>query len=174
MQKQEKLLDPPWLSIALAEFSQHIAEDPGPRNNPRILEYIESTGLNPANDEIPWCASFVTWCMRKAGYGRPTGPGLHPARARSWLEWGVPIDEPRRGCITVLSRGDNPRQGHVGFFLGRGVGPQIIILGGNQHDCVCEATFPGRQVLGYRWCSGEPSPVRVRCMPNNTGQPREV
>lgn len=32
-------------------------------DNGRILQYHDATTLNASEDEVPWCASFVNWCL---------------------------------------------------------------------------------------------------------------
>jgi uncharacterized protein (TIGR02594 family) len=138
---------PKWLEIAEAEVG--VKEIPGTAANPRIVEYAKHTTLKATSDEVPWCSSFVNFCIAEAGM-KPTGL----ANARSWLKWGVPHTEPRPGCIVVLSRGNNPQSGHVGFYasdVGNGL---IKVLGGNQGDQVKYSNFPKSSVIGYRWPEG--------------------
>jgi uncharacterized protein (TIGR02594 family) len=140
--------DPPWMRVALGEID--VRELPGRRHNPRILEYHRTTGLSAENDETSWCSAFVNWCLRQAGIA-----GTDSAAARSWLNWGDPLEQPRRGAIAVLWR-VKPQgwQGHVGFLDrighidGRG---HVWLLGGNQGDRVSIASFPLTRLLGYRW-----------------------
>lgn len=135
--------DPPWLAIATAEVG--IKEYPGNGENPRILEYLRSTTLaapDSARDETPWCSAFANWCVEKSGY-----EGTDSAWARSWLNWGAPLDKPRRGCVTVFQRDGN--KGHVAFFLAAGAGG-IKVLGGNQSNAVCISSYKKADLLGYR------------------------
>ena len=93
--------DFPWLPIALAE--QGVKEYPGDGDNPRIVEYLQSTTLEApmrTNDETAWCSAFVNWCVERAGY-----EGTDSAWAKSWLNWGKAIPKPRRGCVVILTRG---------------------------------------------------------------------
>lgn len=136
---------PPWFEKAEEELAHHVCEEPGPRNNPRILEYHAATSLHADADEIPWCSAFTNWCMRESGIR-----GTNSAAARSWLSWGSALNEPMIGCVTVIRRGANPALGHVGFYVGEEHG-KVCILGGNQHDCVCLAWFAKADVIGYRW-----------------------
>ncbi len=132
----------PWMEHALAE--RGTAELAGPGSAARVLEYLRTTTLPAAmasNDETPWCSAFVNWCMIEAGV-----KGTGSAAARSWLSWGEPIDEPVRGCVTVLSRGTG---GHVGFYL-RTVGDKLHLLGGNQGDAVRVAGYDRSRLLGFR------------------------
>lgn len=133
----------PWLDIAMSQLG--VREIPGLSHADAILEYHKTTTLKATTDETPWCSSFVNWCFKKAGI-----PGTNSAAARSWLKWGEET-EPRRGCVVVLSRGSNPVNGHVGFYLGTAPGGRIIVLGGNQGNQVSKQKFPKTQVIGYRW-----------------------
>lgn len=134
---------PAWLAAATRELGvrEHLRE----ADNPRIVEYHRATSLRATGDEVPWCSSFVNWCMRQAGID-----GTGSAAARSWLAWGQRLTEPRSGCVTVLRRGSNPAQGHVAFFL-LSRGSTLDLLGGNQGNQVKIQAYPAMQVLGYRW-----------------------
>jgi uncharacterized protein (TIGR02594 family) len=136
-----------WLGIAEHELG--VAEVPGEGDNPRIVEYLESTTLGSPdneNDETPWCSAFVNWCMEQAGI-----QGSDSAWARSWLNWGrepkSDIESEWKGCVVILERGAN--SGHVGF-LDAWEDEQVRLLGGNQGDRVGYAWFPVDRVLGYR------------------------
>lgn len=141
-----------WMEIAAGELGVH--EIRGGENK-RIIEYHSTTGLAAKEDEIPWCSSFVNWVMRKAGI-----EGTGSAAARSWLNWGVALEEPKEGCVTVIRQktaGQNKETGsasgyHVAFFAGI-ADNRIKLLGGNQSDSVKLSTFGlgSYQVVGYRW-----------------------
>lgn len=139
---------PPWLSRAESEIG--VTEYPGPDDNPRIVEYHGATALRAADDEVPWCSSFLNWCMTQAGV-RGTGS----AAARSWLPWGRPLPEPRRGCVAVFRRGSNPASGHVALYV-RSRGALVDVLGGNQSNQVRISGYPAASLLGYRWPAGWP------------------
>lgn len=84
-------------------------------NNEDIVKYLESAGLErdqARNDETAWCASYVNWCVKQAGFSGPKGA---PA-AESWKNWGIELKEPRYGAITVVTRAQGKY--HVGFFTG--------------------------------------------------------
>lgn len=140
-----------WLEIALRELG--VCEIRGGENK-RIIEYHSTTGLAAKEDEIPWCSSFVNWCMGKAGID-----GTDSAAARSWLNWGVVLEEPLEGCVCVIktrTKGDKATGSasgyHVGFFAGI-KDNRIKLLGGNQGDSVKFSTFGlgSYQIVGYRW-----------------------
>ena len=134
----------PWLKIAESQLG--VAEIPGPRNNPKIIEYHDETELSANDEDTSWCSSFVNWCMAKAGI-----KGTRSAAARSWLKWGrEPEDDEYEGCVCVLWRvSPYSWQGHVGF-LKNWTDDQVQILGGNQGNKVSLAWFPMGRVLGYR------------------------
>lgn len=140
---EQSEIDPPWLKIAIKEMG--ISEISGNKSNSRIIEYHSKTSLKATSDEVPWCSSFVNWCLDKSGF-----LGTNSAAARSWLSWGQRINFPAKGCVVILSRGKNPMQGHVGFFLGI-KNDFVSILGGNQSDSVKISNFPISSIIGYRW-----------------------
>ncbi len=140
----------PWMPIA--EGEKGVSEVPGMGNNSRVLEYLNATtNLGPSarsKDETPWCSAFVNWCVSQAGL-----KGTRSALARSWLEWGIPITTPRRGCIVIFTR--NKIFGHVGFYIGE-TEKDILVLGGNQENPqthlyqVSEKYYSKSALLGYR------------------------
>jgi len=152
--------EPVWMEIARREIG--VKELPGPGDNPRVVEYHKATTLRASEDAVPWCASFVSWCLESAGV-----ESTFSARARSYESWGKALARPLIGCVVVLSRGPNPAQGHVGFYAGSHGPDHVKILGGNQGDAVSISAFPRRKVLGYRW----PTEVPV---PRETQGPAEV
>lgn len=135
---------PPWLEIA--ESQMDVAEIPGPRNNPRIIEYHDATELSANDEDTSWCSSFVNWCMEQAGV-----QGTRSAAARSWEEWGrEPADNEFYGCVCVLWRvSPDSGLGHVGILVDWD-DDSVYLLGGNQNDRVSLAWFPMSRVVGYR------------------------
>lgn len=133
-----------WLEEALKELGDGVHEIPGPESNPRVSEYHSVTAGGTSQDDVPWCASFVSWCLERASI-----QSTRSKAARSYLDWGVPT-EPRFGAVTVLSRGSNPQSGHVGFYCGTRNG-MIYLLGGNQGDRVSVARYPAHRLLAMRW-----------------------
>lgn len=136
----DKNLIPPWLLVAEGEIG--IKEVPGVGNNKRILEYHSVTGLAASQDSVPWCASFVSWCLEVSGI-----KSTKSARAKSYLEFGVKLTEPRKGCICVFNRNGG---GHVGFYMGEN-DVSIFVLGGNQRNAVNIAPYSKADFLEYRW-----------------------
>lgn len=124
-----------------------LAEVSGGEDNPMILAMLKKVAAWAQHDEVPWCSAFVNFVAWFAGCAHSGS-----ARARSWLDVGdpVPLTAAVRGMdVVVLARGDNPEQGHVGFFDHLdGLG--VYILGGNQGDRVSVERFPVSRVLGVR------------------------
>lgn len=123
-------------------------EVPGKKSNPEILAMFRAVGHEWVEDDTTaWCAAFVGACMERAGL-RST----RQLNARSYLQWGVPVElaDAQEGDVIVFSRGDpSGWQGHVGFFVKR-AGTNIEVLGGNQSDAVSVARYPASRLLGIR------------------------
>jgi uncharacterized protein (TIGR02594 family) len=137
------------LQIAIEECNLNVSEYAGNQHNPRILAYHLATALKATTDEIPWCASFVNWCLREAGI-----EGTFSAQARSFLKWGLTIrlEKIEAGDIVVFARGNNATSGHVGFFLEWSSERKncMNIIGGNQSNRVNVATFSTQRLLSIR------------------------
>lgn len=68
-------------------------EIPGPKNNPRVMEYHEAAGSYSTGDSgkyDAWCAGFVSWVMKKHGYAPPQ----KAMRALSWKDFGKSVTKP--------------------------------------------------------------------------------
>ena len=136
----EAATEPPWMTIARAEVGVH--EIAGAEDNARIVEYHKATTLKASDDETPWCASFVCWCLAQAGIENPRS-----AASKAFRTWGVQVQEPQVGDVVVFDHGGG--KGHVGFFVG-GEGTSLRILGGNQGDAVKVATFTRKRLHSFR------------------------
>jgi uncharacterized protein (TIGR02594 family) len=133
-----------WLSVALRESG--VAQLPPGQSNARIEEYHRTLSDKNWDDKVPWCSSFLNWCMLQSGL-----PGTNSALARSWLHWGIPLAKPRTGCVVILWR-KNPEspKGHAGLFLHQDA-ELVYLWGGNQLGKVCANSYPVATILGYRW-----------------------
>src|SRR5690606_34608011 len=106
------------------------------------------------DDETPWCAGFVAYCLQKGGK-----PILGPAkvgRALAWLDYGTKLKAPAYGCLAVKSRNGG---GHVGFVIGKTAGGHILILGGNQDNSVKVSAY-NPSVFEWRWPGEAPDQRR--------------
>lgn len=126
-------------------------------SNPRIVAYAKESGNDwISDDDVPWCATFVGAMLARGGL-----KGTGKANARSYLEWGVPVDiaDARPGDVVVYSRG-TPKgwTGHVGFFV-KQTESHILTRGGNQSDAVIERNYPKARLLGVRRAPQAPQVV---------------
>lgn len=143
-----------WMQIATAAVGIH--ETPGAAATPEILAFFRDAGhAEVTSDEVAWCAAFVGACLERAGIA-----STHSLLARSYLQHGQPIAEPRYGAIAVLRRGSDPSSGHVGFVAGW-TADTILLLGGNQADAVNLMHFPRERVLAYRWPGTAATPAEL-------------
>lgn len=136
-------------------FVGEIQERKGERDHPFIVWCHNLVGLTDAHDEVPWCSAFangICWLLRL--------PRSKSARARSWLQVGVPVTSTEATAgfdVVILKRGPEPQpgpemigaQGHVGFFGGFEAG-RVLVLGGNQGDAVTVSSFARDSILGIR------------------------
>lgn len=133
----------PWMETAWSHIGLH--ETAGSKATAEIVGmYAKAGHPEVTSDEVPWCAAFVGACLRDAGL-----PNTGSLLARSYLEYGAKLEDPRVGCIAVFKRGAPP-SGHVAFVTGWGAG-HVRVIGGNQGDAVSEANYREADVLGYRW-----------------------
>ena len=151
----------PWLKVAAEEMTKGVSRDPSDKNTADIEAYFKVTGTPDPELDQPWCAAFVSFCMKNCGVAEVESsmksvPVL--AVAASWSKWGELASVPHPiGCVVVLKPVDG--HGHVGF-LWEGSNEQTIqLLGGNQkkggedHNHVGVVPFSADRVAedGYRW-----------------------
>lgn len=137
------------VAFEIADSYRGLSEIPGAAHNPQILEFFKSSGHGwVQDDETPWCAAFVGSCLAQAGL-----TGTNKLNARSYLNWGVAVDEAdaQRGDIVVFWRKkpDGPF-GHVAFFDSWGEDDTVKVLGGNQGNEVNVKPYPADKILGVR------------------------
>ena len=116
-------------------------------DNPKVVAYFADSGnAGVKNDETAWCAAFVGAMLKRAGL-----KGTGKLNARSYLDWGVPVDrkDAKPGDVVVFKRGNSTWQGHVAFFV-KDKGALIDVLGGNQSNAVNVKGYQASQILGIR------------------------
>ena len=115
-------------------------------------ELKQYVGFDPRYTE--WCAAFVNAVLQESGM-----QNLHdidhiaPLMARSFLDWGEEVDQPKPGDIVIFPRGNSDWKGHVGFYVGtteKNGKKYYRILGGNQNDSVSIDLYRANQALGIR------------------------
>ena len=133
----------PWVAEARKYIG--LSEIPGIKHESKILSFWRAIKLGGIkDDETPWCAAFVGAMLEVVGV-KSTQSGW----AKSYLNWGVPIQIPAYGCIVVFDRAGGG--GHVGFAIGYDTKGRILILGGNQGNKVSVAPFETARILALRW-----------------------
>lgn len=110
-----------------------------------ISEYLKNGGVNLDPATTAWCAAYVNSTLNQSGY-----KGTNSLAARSFLNYGTPVETPQKGDIAVFSRGNDPSLGHVGFFDSLNADGTIKILAGNQGDAVGYGIMSPDRLLGYR------------------------
>ena len=158
---------PRWLAIARTHIG--LREIPGKATAPTIEKWLRQLGAWWSDDSTPWCGVACAAWMREAGVATlPT----HWYRAKAWLDWGLPLTQPARGCVVVFER---PGGGHVGLVDGKDQHGRLLVIGGNQGDSVSRAPFEVDRVLGYRWpprvdLPAGPLPIFVDNAPASWGE----
>jgi uncharacterized protein (TIGR02594 family) len=115
-----------------------------------LREFMTNGGQNLDPVTTAWCAAFVNASLEQGGM-----EGTGKLNARSFLDWGQPVDQPEQGDVAVFGRGDGGWQGHVGFFDGYNPDGTIRVLGGNQGDKVSIANYSADKLLGFRRPDGQ-------------------
>ena len=138
--------NPPWYDVALREIG--VKEVRGPGEHPRILQYHTFSKMRAKSEEVPWCASFVNFCLETA-HIRST----RSAAAASYATWGEPVMA-KLGAVVVFGKADPDAggTGHVAFFSRWDDDLDFMwVLGGNQSNMVCVARRPASRVVAIRW-----------------------
>jgi len=89
---------PAWLEAAWAEFG--VREIPGKEEAAEILRYFRDAGdTSAASEATPWCAAFMGAMLKRSGHA-----GTGSLLARSYLDWGDPLETPRslRACAAFV------------------------------------------------------------------------
>ena len=133
----------------IKEARKHVGlkEIKGAKHNQQIVDFwkaIKRGGIK--DDETPWCAAFVGAMLETVGI-----VSSRFESAKSYLDWGVKLNNPVFGCIVVFTRDGG---GHVAFVVGKNANGDLLVLGGNQGDAVNIRAFPVSRVTGYRYPKG--------------------
>ena len=129
-------------ALRIAQTQRGVRETGGANTGPQVDEYLAAAGVSPGN---PWCASFTTWALEKAGYKLP-GSGW--AAVATWVrnaEQGnnglqiVSAEDARPGDIVAYDFGgqsDFGADGHIGFLDSTVANGRFTALEGNNADAV--------------------------------------
>ena len=127
------------LGVAKGELG---VREVGTNAGPKVDEYLSAAGVPSGN---PWCASFITWSLEKAGHKMPGGGW---AAVQTWVrnaEQGknglqiVSAADARPGDIVAYDWGgqnDFGADGHIGFLDSTVQDGKFKALEGNNADAV--------------------------------------
>lgn len=122
--------DPPHLKAMFSILG--LSEIAGPQHERRVLAMYAACGHPEINnDETPWCAAGVGWCLVQSSL--PLPPTARNLMARSYAKYGRELDTDDilpRGAILVWPRG-RPPSGHVNLLL-HDDGTTLTCIGCNQ------------------------------------------
>jgi len=116
--------------------------------NQKIAEFHMGVGLKNFSKSTPWCASGLNYCLTSIGF-----KGTGSAVARSFLKWGVRVDNPMKGTVCVLWRdSEESWKGHVTLFhdwadFNR---TKFYGLGMNQDNTVNYKVYRTDRILDFR------------------------
>jgi len=118
-----------------------------PKDRKYLINYFyRNLGTKVDPVKTPWCAAYVDAVLAESGF-----PTLDTLWARNFLDYGFPVDVPKKGDIAVFTRGKG--FGHVGFFLdfqkANGV-EYVTLLNGNIAGKVAISNYPQSKLLGFR------------------------
>jgi uncharacterized protein (TIGR02594 family) len=118
--------DPKYLKAAFSVLG--LSEIAGERDEEQVLAMYRACGHDEIdNDEVPWCAAYVGWCLHKGGL-KNTGSLLAISYAKYPGKRFTRDDTIPRGAICLWPRtGGN----HVNFALAD-LGDALLCIGGNQ------------------------------------------
>lgn len=121
----------------------------GAKHSPWVLSLFRKLGHGwVTDDETPWCAAFVGYVLTNVGL-----PSTRKLNARSYLDWGVGVktEDAVAGDVVVFWRGSpNSANGHVAFFHSWDQAGNPRVLGGNQSNQVCVASYAKDRILHVR------------------------
>jgi uncharacterized protein (TIGR02594 family) len=129
-----------------AQSKLGLKEIKGAEHNPQIIEMFAAVGHSwITDDETPWCAAFVGWCLKSVRI-----PHLNEVAARKYEKYGNETKTPAVGDIVVIWRGSPASwMGHVGFLHSMDE-KYIHILGGNQGNEVSVRRYERKRLLSFR------------------------
>jgi uncharacterized protein (TIGR02594 family) len=91
-----------------------------------------------------WCASFVNWCLRQAGY--PISDSPADSQSFRWSRNFVKIEKAVFGAIAVYK---HTKGGHAAFVYAKTAHGDPILLGGNQSDAIDFAMMEPSELKGF-------------------------
>ena len=125
------------LTVARSQIG--LGEVGGNNRGPYVRAYLNG------REDLPWCAGFVSYCVKEAGYKAP-----YTLRAKNYLGYGRRVNNPKPGDIIVFTRAGG---GHVGIIETVSNGKITTIEGntGSYPSKVKRITYTGtpKNLVGY-------------------------
>lgn len=138
----------PWMEVACEEAKRWAGKKEDEITKERNYHALLNTGLKTlVGNANPWCASFVNWCLKQAGYPSTSSPASSQSFRRD--KNYIAIDKPVYGAIVVFTDAHNPARGHVGFLYAFDEKEKPIVLGGNQSDTINFESGFSKKISGY-------------------------
>jgi uncharacterized protein (TIGR02594 family) len=109
-----------------------------------VAEAKRWIGTNPTGWDRVWCARFMNFVLKRAGYS-----GTGSDAASSFASYGRRAWGPQVGSIAVMTRGKNG--GHVGVVSGVADDGRIIVISGNHNKRVGVGHYPPSRIYAYRY-----------------------
>lgn len=131
--------DQPYGILGIATSQNGKKEEPlGSNRGPEVNAYLSAAGIPPdwgAADDRPWCAAFVTWVFKKAGW---TPPFSNPALVNNWYVWAqnpasksFVTSTPQPGDLVLFNQNTgSPEDDHIGFVVSVN-GDNLVTIEGN-------------------------------------------
>jgi uncharacterized protein (TIGR02594 family) len=88
--------------ISIAQSQIGLGEIGGNNKGIHVCQYLNG------QDNLPWCAGFVSYCIKKSGFNI-----LYTLRAKDFLKLGYKATKPKPGDIVVFTRKGG---GHTGII----------------------------------------------------------
>ncbi|MBS0967814.1 TIGR02594 family protein [Nissabacter archeti] len=125
----------PWMKVAYQEGKYRwkwgaVKENDGGINYHKEIGTSNSSMSGTSN---AWCASFVNFCLKQAGYLTSRSAN---SQSFAYSPNFVKVDAPVYGAIAVFHKKGSKRSGHVAFVYCKTKDGEIGVLGGNQADSV--------------------------------------
>ncbi len=102
--------------VSIAQSQIGLGEIGGNNQGKHIRQYLNG------QENLPWCAGFVSYCIRKAGIKT-----VYTLRARDYLKLGQRVSNPKPGDLIIFSRKGG---GHIGI-IEKVIKDKIITIEGN-------------------------------------------
>jgi uncharacterized protein (TIGR02594 family) len=113
----------------------------------KTINYHKAIGLNLPSlvgTRNAWCASFVNWCLRQAGY--PISDSPADSQSFRWSKNFVKIEKAVFGAIAVYKHTNG---GHAAFVYAKSAHGDPILLGGNQSDAIDFTMMKPSELKGF-------------------------